>query len=314
MRVFIAGATGVLGRRLAASLRRSGHTIVGLARSDSNEERLGAAGVLPVRVDLFDRAALARAVEGCDVVVHAATAIPTGDRITADQWAANDRIRRDGTRALAGVAADAGARCYVQQSIVWVARPHDERWFDEETPPGDCAPVYQSALDAEMIARDMCAGSHTAVAILRAGMFYAHDAAHTRGMAERLHQRGLPIIGRGKAHWSCVHADDAAAAFHCAIERCAHGLWHIVDDAPVLVADFLRTFAREIGAPPPRRVPAWLARLIAGDYAVRFLTTTTYTTNARARAELGWTPTYQTVRDGLRQVARVWRTEGWPEA
>ena len=151
MEIFIAGATGVLGRRLVRQFLSSRHTVTGLARSEENVRLIESLGAKALRADIFDAAALARAAAGAQVIIHAATAIPTQARIRPSDWALNDRLRRNGTQALAEAAARVGALVYIQQSIVWVARPRSEAQFDEDSPV-QTHPVYDSAADGEHIA------------------------------------------------------------------------------------------------------------------------------------------------------------------
>ncbi|MFB3924307.1 MAG: NAD-dependent epimerase/dehydratase family protein [Terriglobia bacterium] len=311
MKIFIAGATGVLGRRLIKEFRTRGHSVIGLARSDANERTIQALGGEPRRADLFDSDSLARAAEGSEVVIHSATAIPTQVKTTPADWAMNDRIRRDGTKALARCAELIGARLYLQQSIVWVARPHDPSTFDEESPIVP-RPLYQSAADSELIAREAGARAGFTTAILRCGAFYSADAAHTRMMGEQLTKRKFPIIGKGDAVWSNIHADDAASAFVAATESAKPGLWHVVDDQPATIAEVLNYMARALGAPPPRHVPRWVAALLAGKGAVEFLTASTRTTNAKIRRDLGWAPRFPSFTSGVDQVVTEWRAEGFP--
>src|SRR5207244_8892573 len=148
VRAFVAGASGVLGRRLVRLLAERGHEVRGLARSAAAEERVRSAGGTAVQGNLFDAESLRRAADGCEAIVHAATAIPQKARPSARDFAANDRIRRDGTRALLAAPRSIGARRFIFQSIVWAARPRDGSPFDESSPPGD-DPVAQSALDGE---------------------------------------------------------------------------------------------------------------------------------------------------------------------
>ncbi|WP_049772364.1 NAD-dependent epimerase/dehydratase family protein [Rhodothermus marinus] len=140
MQVFIAGATGVLGRRLVRRFRARGDRVVGLVRSPEGAQKVRELGGELRQASLFDAEALARAADGCDVVIHAASAIPVRTRVRPQDWAMNDRIRREGTRALTTCAARIGARCYVQQSVVWVNSPPDDRFFDEETPRARTSP------------------------------------------------------------------------------------------------------------------------------------------------------------------------------
>jgi len=283
--------------------------VVGLVRSSASERTVIALGGEPLRADLFDADALARGAEGCDVVIHAATSIPVKPKPDARDWDMNDRIRRDGTEALTACAARIGARLYVQQSVIWVARPADGSFFDENT-PAQPDRLSRSALDGETMAREAGEKHGFSVAVLRCGWFYGPDAAHTRVFAEGLRKRRLPIIGKGDAIWSCVHLDDAASAFVTATSATRSGLWHIVDDQPVSAGDFVRYFAKRLGAPSPIHVPAWLARLVAGSYAVDFFTTSSPTSNARFRRDFGWAPGVPTYRDGIDQIVARWAAEG----
>lgn len=311
MKVFVAGATGVLGRRLIAQLRARGHEVIGLARKPENETTITAQGGSPRRGNLFDVDSLVRAAEDADVVVRAATAIPPGVRWREEDWATNDRIRREGTRALTACAARIHAKLYAQESIVWVAQPADGSPFDEDSPVRSRM-WYGSAIDAEAIARDAGARGGFEVATLRFGSYYCADSAQTRYMRETLMRRKLPIIGRGDAVWSNIHVDDAAGALVAAVERMRSGLWHVVDDRPATASEFFGTFARLLDAPEPRRFPSWLARLFVGGDTVRFLTASTRTSNAKIKRDLGWTPRYPTHQEGLRQIVEAWKLEGFP--
>jgi nucleoside-diphosphate-sugar epimerase len=301
MNVFIAGATGVLGRRLVRQLRERGHRVAGLVRSREGERLVESLGGAARFADLFDPNALVHAAQGAEVVIHAATAIPTRPRTTLGDWETNDRIRRAGTQALVDCAARIGARQFIFQSIVWVARPPDDGEFDEDSPTRPDA-IVQSAVDGERIAQQTAAEHGLAACVLRCGMFYAADAAHTRMMVEGLKRRRMPIIGRGDAVWCLLHADDAAGAFVAAAESGNGGLWHVVDDEPVTAADFLNALAARLGAAPPRHVPVWLARLLAGRDIIEFFTHSTRTTSARFKRDFGWQPKYPTYREGIEEA------------
>lgn len=308
MKVFIAGATGVLGRRLVKRFSERGHNVIGLVRSLKGERQVKSMGGDARRADLFNSDSLAKAADGCDVVIHAATAIPVKRRTIPQDWAMNDQIRREGTRSLCECAGRIGARHYLQQSIVWVARPADGSPFDEEAPIRP-DPLVQSAADSEAIAREAGAKFHFTAGVLRGGSFYGPDAAHTRIMGEGLLKRRLGIIGETEAVWAMIHVDDFAATFLVAAEKPVSGLWHIVDDELVTVPALLRAFAAKLGAKPPRNVPIWLARLIAGDANVNFFTRTTRTSNARFRRDFGWTPMFPTYREGLDQIVAAWKAQ-----
>ncbi len=310
MKIFIAGATGVLGRRLIQQFGTHGHSVLGLVRSARGEQIVQALGGETRRADLFNSDALAGVADGADVVIHAATAIPVKPRLTPSDWEMNDRIGRDGTRALATCAGKIGAKSYIQQSIVWVARPPDGSPFDEDSPPNP-DPVTSYALDGETIASEVGERFNFTISVLRCGWFYGADAAHTKLFGESLARRRLPIIGRGDAIWALLHLDDAASAFVAAAEASRTGVWHVVDDQAVTVSDFLTGFAERLGVSPPRRIPVWLARLVAGQHAVNFFGSSTRTSNARLRSEVGWTPRFPSFREGLDQIIRTWKSEGF---
>lgn len=313
MRIFIAGATGVLGRRLISQFNEHGHSVVGLVRSAKGEGVVRSLGGEPHWADLFSADSLARAAEGCEVVIHAATAIPAKRRTVPADWAMNDRIRREGIAALTEAASKIGAKTYLQQSVVWVANPQDGSPFDEDSPTVR-NPTLDSAIEGETIAREAGARNGFVVNVLRCGAFYDAESAHTRMLGEALRKRALPIIGSGDVLWAMIHTDDAASAFVAAAEQPKNGVWHIVDNELVAVRDLLTVFAAKLGARPPRRVPAWLARLIAGEQAVTYFTRTTRTTNARFRSNFGWTPRYPTYYEGLDQIVGAWKAGSLPHA
>jgi len=308
MKVFIAGASGVLGRRLVRQFVARGHSVIGQVRNAKAESAVREAGGEPRHADLFDAESLARAAEGCDTVIHAATAIPVKQKTGPADWAMNDHIRRKGTRCLTEAAAKIGAKTYIQQSVVWVANPKDGSAFDEDSPIVPDS-LVQSSVDAEAIAREAGSSEGISTAILRGGAFYDCDSAHTRMLAEGIRKRAMPIIGPGDAMWSVIHTDDAASAYVAVAERPREGVWHIVDDEAVSVRVLLETIAERLGAPRPRRVPVWLARWLAGERAVAYFTRSTRTTNARFRRDFGWAPHYPTYREGLDQVVGAWKAE-----
>jgi nucleoside-diphosphate-sugar epimerase len=308
MRVFIAGASGVLGRRLVRQFAARGHSVIGLVRSPKAEIAVQDAGGEPRQADLFDADSLARAAEGCDTVIHAATAIPVKAKTTPADWAMNDHIRRKGTRCLTEAAAKIGARTYLQQSVVWVARPRNESPFTEDSAAVP-EPTIQSAIDAEKIAREAESMEDFTVAILRGGYFYDSESPHTRMLGEALRERKMPIIGSGDALWAMIHTDDAAGAFVAAAEKPASGIWHIVDNELVSARAFLNEFAADLGAPSPRRFPVWLAKRFAGEQAIAYFTRYTRTSNARFRLHFDWTPRYPTYREGLQQIIAEWKKQ-----
>jgi len=325
MNLFIAGATGVLGRRLVAELAERGHEVIGLTRDDWGDELVRSRGGIPRRGDVLDRDSLREAcvdhgvdsAAGIDAVVHAATAIPTAQKPSAEDWERNDRVRREGARNLTAVAAEADADWFVQASVVWVARQPDGSGFDESADPNPDR-TTRSALDAERIAREAAAEDGESgfdSIILRCGFFYGHDSAHTRTFGEELLAGNMPIVGSGllgrrDAELSLLHADDAATAFAAAVEGDAAGLYHVVDDEPVTTAKLLRSFAERLDAPDPRRIPGWLATYLAGEDTVRLLTNSMPTSAEAFRRDFDWEPKYSSYREGLDAVVERWIADG----
>src|SRR5437870_11690093 len=203
MRVLVAGASGVLGRRIVRQLVARHHTVVGLARSGTGEATVRSLGGEPRRADLFDADAVAQAAKGCDILIRAATAIPTKVRTGPTDWAMNDRIRREGTRSLVAAAVRVGARAFLQESIVWDVGTLDGRPFDEDAPPA-ADPVLASALDGERIAREAGASQGFDTLTLRCGGFYSSDSWHTRILVESM-AKGRPVlISRASPVWSLI--------------------------------------------------------------------------------------------------------------
>lgn len=313
MRVFVTGATGVLGHRLVGRLTARGHEAIGLTRDEDGDELVQRRGGTPLRGDVLDRSSLPD-LDGVDAVVHAATKIPTATKTTAEDWEDNARVRVEGAQNVVDAAADSSVDRILFPSVVWVARQPDGSAFDV-TAQRHPDRTTQSAADAEDLLHEAGQTHDLDVCLLRCGFFYAHDSAHTRQFAHGLLGRTLPIVGRGvfgrqDAELSLLHAEDAALAFVDAIEAGTTGCWHVVDEEPVTVASFFRTFADALDAPRPFRVPAWLARLLAGQDTVRLLTRPMPTANDAFKRETGWEPTVPTYREGIQTIIQTWADDG----
>lgn len=320
MKAFIAGATGVLGWRLVEQFSDAGHDVVGLTRDDEGDAVVEDHGGQPVRGDILEPDTLFDAVDDdVDVIIHAATAIPTSTNPAQDEWSLNDRVRREGAGHLVDIAGTVDADRFLMQSIVWVARPPDGSPFDESSEPHPNR-ITQSALDAERTVTSRAGELDYAPVVLRGGWFYAADTAHTRQIGERLETGDLPIIGGGllgrkDTPISFIHVDDMARAFLAAAEGEATGTFHVVDDEPTSLADFLTELADRLGGPKPSRVPGWLARFMVGKSFVRLMTSPMRTSNTKLRDAFDWSPAYPTVRDGLDHVVEEWeRDADDPEA
>lgn len=308
MRVFVAGATGVIGRVLLPELIHSGHEVVAMTRSEDRRDELRAAGAEPVVCDALDAEALLTAVTGArpDAVIHELTNLPTRmePRKFATQLTATNRLRREGTRNLVAAAQAAGAGRLVAQSIAFAYAPQGDWVKDEEAPLGiDSPPPMNEAIGAvaELERQVLGAGG----TVLRYGYFYGPGTQfHSDGFsAELARKRQFPIVGSGQARWSFIHIDDAARATVAALERGQPGVYNVVDDDPAPVSEWVPVFVESVGAKRPFRVPAWMARLVAGRVAVEGMTAQRGASNAKAKRELGWTPKYASWRDGFRAAA-----------
>jgi nucleoside-diphosphate-sugar epimerase len=306
LNVFVAGATGVLGRAVVRRLVERGHRVAGLSRSEENAALLRRLRAEPRPADLFEPETLRRAAEGCEAVLHLATAIPTAVRTAPEDWEPNDRIRREGTRNLIDAAVGAGARLYLQESVLYVYGDRGGGWVDESIPPAAEPPLLaRSAADAEAMVREAAAARGLAAAILRFGAFYHPEAHSTRVMLQLTRENRFPIIGTGKTWWNLIHVEDAAAAVALAVERperAAGRTLDVCDGEPVMMGEALDYLATLMGARPPRRVPAFLARFAIGPHTLEILLASYRARGAAARAALGWSPAYPSFRMGLQAV------------
>lgn len=307
MRIFLAGATGVIGRRLVPMLLAAGHEIHGTTRFPEKAEALRAVGAEPVVLDALDAEAVSRAVIAArpDAVIHQLTSIPAriDPRRMERDFATNDRLRSDGTRYLVEAARAAGVRRIVAQSIAFSYAPGppgtNHREQDRLLGEDAMKPFRRSALALGELERIVLGAGGIA---LRYGYFYGPGSAisATGSTTAEVARRRLPIVGGGTGVWSFIHVDDAAHATIAALTQEGSGTYNIVDDEPAPVSEWLPALAAAIGAPAPRRVPAWLARPIAGSYGVSIMTSAQGASNELAKRELGWTPTIASWREGFR--------------
>lgn len=298
MRVFVAGATGVVGHRAVRQLVAAGHTVSGVARSPEKAELLLRLSVTPVEVDLFDRLAVADAVVGHDAVVNLATNIPPPHQAArAKAWATNDRLRREVSGHLVGAALSAGAARFVQESITFPYVDGGSDWIDEEQ-QRDVPAMTASVDDAEAAAaRFTRRGGHGVV--LRFGAFYAPESDQTTMSRRLIDRRVAPLTGRPTAYRSMVHADDAAAAVVAALIAPA-GVFNVVDDEPLPNEELVKVWAEVQGRKPPRFPPRALTAL--GGAAARMLARSQRVSNRRFRDVTGWQPRFPSMADGWPSV------------
>ena len=303
MRVFIAGASGAIGTRLVPQLVERGHEVVGTYHTPRKGERLRALGAEPVALDLLDREAVLAAVRAAapDAIVHEATALAdqTFSRNFDRTFAATNRLRDEGTDALLAAAWDVGVRRVVAQSFASYRYAREGGPVKTEDDPLDPEPPrsMRNGFGALRHLEEAVASINGIV--LRYGAFYGDP---NDGMLEPVRKGRFPIVGDGGGMTSFVHLEDAASATALAIESAEPGIYNVCDDEPAPVRDWLPFMAETIGAKRPRRVPAFLARLLAGEAAVLIATEARAASNAKARRELGWELRYPSWRQGFPAV------------
>jgi 2-alkyl-3-oxoalkanoate reductase len=310
MRVLIAGATGAVGTGLVPLLVAKGHMVVGLTRSAEKTEALKRSGAEPVVVDALDAAALRAAALAArpEVVIHELTAIKGAtDLAHFDRtFAATNRLRTEGLDSLIAAARECGARRFIAQSFCgWPYARLGEPVKTEEDPLDPSPPrEFANTLKAiRHLEAAVTGGSAFDGLVLRYGAFYGPKSGLFEGpMVDQVRRRRVPLIGDGGGWWSFLHVRDAAEATAIAVERGAPGLYNIVDDDPAPVREWLPALATMLGAKPPRRVPRWLARLVAGEHVVAMVTENRAGSNAKARRELGWAPAHSSWRQGFVEV------------
>jgi nucleoside-diphosphate-sugar epimerase len=309
MMIFVAGATGALGRVLVPQLLARGHEVVGMTRNKQDEvRRLGAR---PVVADALDPDAVARAVASVEpeAIVHQLTAL-SGDLSTRDMRhpatspavIMTNRLRIEGTDNLLAAGRAAGTRRFVAQSFgafrfARTGGPVQTEADPLEEPPESLKAQLSGILHLE---REVTAAGGIA---LRYGGFYGPGTAISREpealMAAMVRKRRFPIVGSGGGVMSHIHVEDAAAATVAAIEHGVPGIYYVVDDEPAPVREWLPVLANVLGAKPPRHVPRWLGRLAAGEAATLMMTEVRGASNAKAKRELGWQPRYPSWRQGF---------------
>lgn len=310
MKVFVAGATGVLGRRLVPLLVEAGHEVTGMTRAPGKVERLRRLGATPVVADALDAAGVATAVAEAapDVVVHELTALSGSldPRHYDRDLAATNRLRTEGTDHLLAAARAAGVPRFVAQGFAgWTLARGEGPVATEDDPPEPDPPApFRRTFAALGHLEDAVTGADwTEGIVLHYGGFYGPGTSlsldpvgeHVAGILARK----FPLVGDAGGYWSFLHIDDAAAATLVAVERGGRGVYNIVDDDPAPVREWLPFLAETLGAPPPRRIPRWLARILAGEAVTVMMTEVRGASNAKAKRALEWRPSYASWRRGF---------------
>jgi nucleoside-diphosphate-sugar epimerase len=306
MRVFLAGATGVIGRPLVEGLLALGHDVAAMTRSPEHAAALRERGVEAFVCDAFDVDGVHRVLREArpEVVVHQLTALPRrfNPRRYAEQIEPTNRLRRQTGPLFVAAAREAGARRIVAQSIAFVLRP-DGPWVQDESGPLwlDAPPAVRGGVEAvQTLERAVVGAEGIEGVVLRYGFFYGDGTAYGRDgdLVAELRRRRLPVVRPGTGHFSFVHVDDAVEATILALDRGPPGVYNVTDDEPVPARVWVPAMAEAVGAKRPRTVPVWLARLLAGPMALAMINQRG-ASNAKARRELGWAPRYPTYREGF---------------
>jgi nucleoside-diphosphate-sugar epimerase len=313
MRIFVAGATGAVGRELVPALVAAGHSVVGMTRTAAKAEAVKRLGAEPVVADGLDAPAVRTAVLSAkpDVVIDEMTdlAAVTDLRRFDRAFATTNQLRTSGTDFLLIAAREAGAKRFIAQSFCgWTygSRGGSVKTEADELDPDPPQELRRTLEAIRHLEQAVTASVTPEGIVLRYGSFYGPDTGLlSSAMIDQLRHRRMPLLGDGGGWWSFVHVEDAASATVAAIERGRPGsIYNIVDDEPAQVREWLPMLAGILGAKPPFHVPAWLGRLLAGEHMVSMMTQVRAGSNAKAKQELGWRPAYSSWREGFAMVAR----------
>lgn len=300
MRVFVTGATGVLGRRILPMLTGAGHEVTAVSRG--KPDRVRASGAVPVEISLFDAAAVSAAIVGQDAVLDLATRIPSTNRMVLPwAWKDNDRLRSEAASNVADAAIATGAR-YVRESFGLLYVDAGDRWIDEDHPVDPVAQM-RTTVDAEAAAGRVTAAGGVGVA-LRFALFYGPDSPQTRDQLDMARRGIAPVLGAPDAFLPQLHLDDAASAVLAALDAPA-GIYNVVEDRPLRRRELVAVF-EEIADRQLRTPPTFLTRFGPAKFLGRSLRLD----NARFRDATGWAPTYSNAADGLVAVAAETHEEG----
>jgi len=312
MRVFVAGATGVIGQYLVPGLISAGYDVTASTRSPAKASRLKDQGATPAIVDGLDRQAVLTAVTAAqpEVIIHQMTALTStrSFRHFDKEFAVTNELRSKGTDYLLEAAIQAGTRRFIGQSFTGWTYARDGGPVKTEEDPLDPHPlaVTASTLAAIRHLEEVVPETVPEGLVLRYGILYGHGASDA--LLEAVRKRQLPVIGGGTGVWSFTEVTDAAAATVAAVSHGAPGIYNVVDDDPAPVAQWLPYLASCLGAKPPLRAPAWLGRLLGGEMTVSMMTDVRGAGNSKAKRELGWTPAYPSWRDGFPAWAEAFKS------
>jgi nucleoside-diphosphate-sugar epimerase len=310
MKVFVAGATGAIGKPLLPRLVAAGHQVTGTTRSEGKVEGILASGATPVVLDALDLDALRAAVGEAqpDAVVNLLTALPDElDFRDPESLAPTNALRSEVGPALAGIAAESGVKRLITESVAFFYAPIGDMVKSEEAPLMELPPTSPMAggtLALRQLESSTLETPGIEGVVLRYGYLYGPGTYYSSdgSSAEQVRKRRFPIVGKGTGMFSFIHVDDAAGATVAALDQGTPGIYNVTDDEPAPMREWVPVYAEALGAKPPRRVPAFLARLVAGRDAAALATSLRGASNAKARRELGWEPRYPSWRQGFTEA------------
>ncbi len=307
MRVFVAGATGAIGKQLLPRLVTAGHEVHGMTRSESKRTMLEELGAVPVVADALEAEQVAEAVATArpDVIVHELTAIPEAveTRHPDRAFELTNRLRTEGTDHLLSAGRAVGVRRFVAQSNV-AAYARTGAAVKSEEDPVDVAPsggMRANQVAIRHLEESVLGATWTEGILLRYGWFYGPGTSMAPGKEsyELIRKRKFPLVGDAGAVWSFIHVADAAEATVAAVEHGSRGIYNVVDDDPAAVAEWLPALAAQLGAKKPMHVPRFVGRLFAGEFGVVMMTELRGASNAKAKRELAWRPAHASWRQGF---------------
>ena len=307
MKIFLTGATGVLGQPTLRLLVARGHQVTALVRDETRAQIARNAGATPLIGDLFDAAFARAAVQNADSVLHLATAFPKKASPGKNDWAMNDRIRIQGTQNLLDAAQRHTLHSFVVQSVAFLYGDTRGAWKREDDPlPRKIAQHLKSAVEMEQRALADYRAYDTPAVILRGASFYGPTAHSTRAMLQAIQHRRYPILGSGNQYWHWIYVDDMARACVTAAEYPAPGeIFNVADDWAFHAADGLNYIAAQLNAPAPFKMTVALARILNGSSASFQAQSARYRTD-KIKKMLGWSPKYPTYREGIAEILRQW--------
>ena len=310
MKIFIAGATGVLGRRVTQGLIYSGHQVVALSRSYDNDYVITKLGANPRRSDLFDSHSLISGSSGCDAILHLATSVPFKVPGLPEDWELNDRIRTEGTSNLLQAATYNKCKLYIQQSITAIYGNHGDNWVDENSAVSPVLPQpVESSVEMENLVISAVKNYNLPAIILRFGTFYSYDSKLTASIFENIKERKLSIIRNGNVYWNLINVDDAADAVIKAVDNAEYNtnkIFNICYNEPALYKDVIKYIAFRLNSDLPGSISKEKAKQFLGAGIVDYMLTSYKCSNKRARKELGLNHHHPEYTEGYSYEIKKW--------